>query len=220
MIAGAIFDADGTLLDTMPVWDNAAGMYLEGMGITPEPGLGTILYPMSMAEGADYLIGRYGLNQSREEIVRGVGAVIEDFYFRRAQPKAGAGSFLRQLREHKIPMAVATSSDRRLVAGALKRLGLLAMFTDIFTCAQAGAGKSSPDVYHLAKRSLGTEETRSIWVFEDALFAADTARRAGYRVAVVRDPSADRDRERLEQTADYTMEDFTDFNGFYQNALK
>lgn len=220
MIAGAIFDVDGTLLDSMPIWDNAAAMYLEGLGVAPEPGLGGILYPMSMAEGADYLIGRYGLAQSREEIVRGVSAAIEDFYFHRAQPKAGAGAFLRQLRELKIPMAIATSSDHRLVEAALKRLGLLSMFTDIFTCAQAGASKSSPDVYLLANRSLGAEGPRDIWVFEDAYFAASTAKGAGYRVAVVRDPSADKDREQLQKLADYSMEDFTDFKGFYQMALK
>ena len=78
MIAGAIFDADGTLLDSMPIWDNAAALYLEGLGHVPEPGLGRILYPMSMAEGAEYLIARYGLTQSREEIVCGVSAAIED----------------------------------------------------------------------------------------------------------------------------------------------
>ena len=220
MIAGAIFDADGTLLDSMPIWDNAAALYLEGLGYVPEPGLGRILYPMSMAEGADYLIARYGLSQSREEIVCGVSAAIEDFYFHRAQPKAGLEAFLRQLQERGIPMAVATSRDRRLVEAALKRLGLLSRFKGIFTCAQAGAGKSRPDVYHLASRSLGGPKPQSVWVFEDALFAASTAGRAGYRVAVVRDPSADEDREQLEQLADYAMEDFTDFNGFYQQALK
>ena len=75
-------------------------------------------------------------------------------------------------------------------------------------------------MYHLATRSLGGPKPQSVWVFEDAFFAASTAGRAGYRVAVVRDPSADGDREKLEQLADYAMEDFTDFNGFYQQALK
>ena len=173
-----------------------------------------------MAEGAEYLIARYGLTQSREEIVCGVSAAIEDFYFHRAQPKAGLEAFLRQLQERGIPMAVATSSDRRLVEAALKRLGLLPRFNGIFTCAQAGAGKSRPDVYHLANCSLGGPDPQTVWVFEDAFFAASTARSAGYRVAVVRDPSADGDREKLEQLADYAMKDFTDFNGFYQQALK
>lgn len=104
--------------------------------------------------------------------------------------------------------------------GSLKTLGLLPRFNGIFTCAQAGAGKSRPDVYHLANCSLGGPDPQTVWVFEDAFFAASTARSAGYRVAVVRDPSADGDREKLEQLADYAMEDFTDFNGFYQQALK
>lgn len=220
MIAGAIFDVDGTLLDSMPIWDEAGARYISGLGREPEPGLGAVLYPMSMAEGADYLKSRYRLDQTREEIVRGVTGVIRDFYLYRAQFKPGVEQFLFELVNRRIPMAVATSGDGKLVERALCRLGVRACFAGIFTCAQAGAGKSQPDVYRMAEQALGTRETADVWVFEDACYAARTAKAAGFKVAVVQDASAEADRGELEALADIYMEDFTDFNGFYQRALK
>ena len=68
MITGAIFDVDGTLLNSMYVWDNAGEWYLEGMGIEAEPGLGAVLYPMTMEDGAGYLQEHYGLRMSLNEI--------------------------------------------------------------------------------------------------------------------------------------------------------
>lgn len=220
MIAGAIFDVDGTLLDSMPIWDEAGALYIRGLGKEPEPGLGALLYPMSMSEGADYLKSCYRLRQSREEIVRGVTDVIRDFYLYRAQFKPGVESFLFELVSRRIPMAVATSGDQSLVEGALCRLGVRECFAGIFTCAQAGAGKSQPDVYRLAAQALGAGSAADIWVFEDACFAARTAKAAGFKVAVVQDASAAADRGELLALADIYMEDFTDFNGFFQRALK
>ena len=42
-IQGAVFDVDGTLLDSMEIWENLSERYLESMGVKPEPGLSRIL---------------------------------------------------------------------------------------------------------------------------------------------------------------------------------
>ena len=52
-IRGAIFDVDGTLLDSMKIWDNAGERYLQSRGRQAEPGLSRILFSMSLADGAD-----------------------------------------------------------------------------------------------------------------------------------------------------------------------
>ena len=59
MIKGAIFDMDGTLLDTMPLWDNAGAMYLETLGVAAKPDLGKVLYPMTFPQAAAYLKKEY-----------------------------------------------------------------------------------------------------------------------------------------------------------------
>ena len=59
MIKGAIFDVDGTLLDSMEIWENAGARYLRSIGEVPEENLSEILYPMTMAEGAAYVKENY-----------------------------------------------------------------------------------------------------------------------------------------------------------------
>ena len=54
-IRGAIFDVDGTLLDSMKIWDQAGARYLESLGKEPEQGLNKILFSLSLADGAAYL---------------------------------------------------------------------------------------------------------------------------------------------------------------------
>lgn len=85
MIEGAIFDLDGTILDSMPIWDNAAEMFLSRMGIEAEAGLGKIMFSMSMTEGAEFLKDRYGLGMDADAILMGINYTIEDFYYYQVQ---------------------------------------------------------------------------------------------------------------------------------------
>lgn len=81
MIKSAIFDVDGTLLDSMKIWDNAGERYLSSVGKTAENGLSEKLCDMSLTEGAEYMKKQYALSFSTDEIVSGVLKIIEDFYF-------------------------------------------------------------------------------------------------------------------------------------------
>jgi len=205
MIRGAIFDLDGTLLDSMPIWEDAAERFLDSLGIEAEPGLREILYPMSMTEGAEYLKSRYCLDLSIDEIVAGVSRVIEDFYADQVQLKEGVGQFLEGLKQAGIRMVIATSNDRQVFEGALKRLGVFDCFDRIFTSSEIGVGKSKPDIFLAAAEFMGTlpEET---WVFEDALYAIQTAKNAGFRTAGVYDSCSARDWEEIKRVSDIYME--------------
>lgn len=218
MITGAIFDVDGTLLDSMGIWEHAGEMYLSRLGIRGGPRLGRILYPMSMDEGAAYLREHYCLDQTVQEITKGVSDTVSDFYFFQVNPKPGAIGFLKMLQARGIPMSAATSGDRRVVEGAFNRLGIGRFFRGIFTCAQAGAGKSRPDVYELALESLDGADRGSTWVFEDAFFAARTAGEAGFPVVGVYDSYSDSSQRRLMEASDYYMKDFIDPEGFFRQA--
>lgn len=143
MIRAAVFDVDGTLLDSMPIWENAAAVFLAKNGIEAEAGLGRRLYPLSMQEGAAYLQKKYRLSMSSDKIIEGVGAVVSDFYAEEAPLKPNADAFLNALREKSIPIAIATSNERGAVEAAFRRLGILQYFTEIFTCSEIGAPSSS-----------------------------------------------------------------------------
>ena len=83
MIKGAIFDVDGTLLDSMGIWKDVGGRYLNSIGIEAEPDLGNILFTMSIQEGAQYVKEHYHLSQEIEEIEQNVLDIISDIIKKR-----------------------------------------------------------------------------------------------------------------------------------------
>ena len=108
----------------------------------------------------------------------------------------------------------ATSSDRRVVEGALKRLKIMDCFARIFTCTEIGAGKDQPDIYLAAAAFMGTrpEET---WVFEDALYALETAKKAGFRTVGVFDAFSAGDQGRLRRSVTSTWRSWPISMRFY-----
>ena len=217
MIRGVIFDVDGVLLNSMPVWENLGELYLNRLGVHAEKGLGDILFSMSLEEGADYLISTYGLSMTPEEIIKGLNREVQDFYENKVPLKEGVRQYLNEFRERKIPMAIATSGDRKNAEAALKRLKVLPYFQGIFTCSEMGVSKSQPDIYYTAALQLDTEPAETL-VFEDALYAIRTAKQAGFKTVGVYDKSGSRDLAQIWNTADIYLPEFTDFVLFWKRA--
>lgn len=217
MIRGVIFDVDGVLLNSMPVWENLGEIYLERLGIEAEKGLGETLFAMSLEEGADYLIENYGLKQTPGEIIAGLNREVQDFYGRKVPLKEGVRGYLEEFRDRKIPMAIATSGDRANAEAALKRLKVLSYFRAVFTCTEIGSSKSHPDIYYAAALQLDTDPSDT-WVFEDALHAIRTAKKAGFRTAGVYDRASGRDLAQIRDTADIYLPEFKSFELFWERA--
>ena len=106
MIKGVIFDVDGVLLNSMPVWENLGELYLDHLGIEAEKNLGETLFEMSLEEAADYLISHYNLEKTVEEVVQGLNKEVEDYYAKRVPLKEGVRQYLEEFRERKIPMVI------------------------------------------------------------------------------------------------------------------
>ena len=217
MIRGVIFDVDGVLLNSMPVWENLGELYLNHLGIEAEKGLGARLYTMSLEQSAAYLIDRYHLEMTPEEVIRGVNREVEEFYAQRVPLKEGVRQYIEEFRERGVPMAIATTGDRKNAEAALKRLNVLRFFQGVFTCSEIGSSKNEPDIYYAAALQLDTEPGQT-WVFEDALHAIRTAKQAGFRTVGVYDKANDRDLAHIWNTADIYLPEFKDFNIFWKRA--
>ena len=208
-IKGAVFDMDGTLTDSMAIWDTAGENFLRAKGVKPEPDIREALRPLSLRQAAEYFISEYGVKETIEEIIEGINRSIEDFYRHEVTLKPGAAEALKRFSQAGIKMCLATATDRHLVDAALERNGISGYFQDIFTCGEVGAGKDRPDIYKAALESLGVGLEQSV-VFEDALFAAKTVKAAGMKLAVMEDLSAAAQREELRAIADVYMESWKD----------
>lgn len=215
MIKGAIFDADGTLLDSMGMWDTVGERYLASLGIAARPGLRQILFPLSLSQCAVYLKESYGLPDTCQEIEDGINGTIRAFYAQEVQAKAGARAFLTGLRQRGVSITLATATDREVITLGLRRTGLLPLLDGLVTCGDLGVDKRTPTIFHYARDWMGTA-TEETWVFEDAVHAAQTAYQAGYRVAGVADPYSDQ--EALRRTCHLYLPDLTDLAGFCQGA--
>ncbi len=207
-ISGMIFDVDGTMLDSMPVWDHSGEQYLRTLGIYAPSELGKILFSKTMRQGAEYIKKTYRLiNQTEEEIQKGIIKVVEDAYQNQVPLKPYTRAFLDGLRDADIPMVVVTSTDRPLIQAAFSRLGLEPYFTKIFTCSAFGSGKDRPEIFHAASEAMHSAPS-STWVVEDGLYAIRTAKAAGYRVIGVADASSQGDEAQIRALADYFITGF------------
>lgn len=187
-IKAAIFDMDGTLTDSMYIWDTAGETYLRNCGKEPTPDLRERLRPLSLIQAAELFQREFGITASVEEILKGFDDVVEYEYRHNVTLKPGALNLLELLKGQGIPISIATSSPRRIVLMVLERLGILHYFSHIVTCGDVGCGKDHPAVYDQAAELMGADPTHTA-VFEDALHAVRTASKAGYFVIGIYDKS-------------------------------
>ncbi len=199
---GAIFDADGVLLDSLSVWKTLGSRYLRQRGFTAAPDLDARLFSMSLEQGAECLRKEYQLPESEVEIRAALQVMLRDFYDNEVGLKDGAAALLRSLSEEKIPLALATSSPRAHVEAALQRNGVLSYFEGrIFTTGELGTSKHTPEIYLVAAESLGTAPAETL-VFEDSLYALRTAKAAGFRTVGVYDADGEPDQAGLKREAE------------------
>lgn len=210
MIKFAIFDLDGTLLDSTEMWRTLGARYLTLLKKTPEEGLTDKLAEHTMLTGAQYLRENYNVPYSAEEIVRHLTRMIESYYAEEVKLKPGVEELLAALRAHCVHMSIATMSDERLGLLALERLGVRDYFAGAVSCSNYGA-KTAPDVF-LAAADLIYAIPEETIVFENSLYAVRTAKKAGFVTAGVADIS-EGDPEGMRQTADFyadTLKEYAD----------
>ena len=207
-LQSAIFDMDGTLLDSMPIWKGLGASMLRQLGIEPAPELEEKLKTLSLRDGVAYCKDYYQLPQTVDQLVGMVFDKIHDFYCEKVQPKPGVEKFLSLLKMEGVWMYVATATDRPLAEAALRHAGIDGYFRGLITSQEVGVGKEeSAEIYERAMRRLQSNKKDTV-VFEDAYHAIQTAKAAGFRVAAVYDAAEEENQPAIRQLADYNIRSF------------
>ena len=178
-----IFDVDGTILDSMEVWNTLASRYVQSLGMIPQNNLDEIVSNMSLEQSATYLKKHYGINKSEEQIISEVLNLISDFYKYEVKLMPGFKDFISHYDSVNV---IGTSCDEELVKIALNRLAVLNYFEDIITCSKVNKSKDDPNFY-LACAQVLKQRPEDIVVFEDADYCIDVARKIGFKVIKIKD---------------------------------
>lgn len=208
-VEAAIFDLDGTLLDSMDIWNHLAEDYVLSLGLQPEKGLSRKLAAMSVSAAAGYLRQAYRLSLSPEEIELGIFGQLALFYQEQVSLKPGIQELLDRLGQEGVSMCVATLTDEALARAALQRLGVLHCFEEVLSSVQTHCEKLNGDLYRLAARHLEAPAEKTA-VFEDSFLSLRAAQDAGFIGVMVPDDSESLSRE-MAGIADYIAKDLASF---------
>ncbi len=210
MIKGAIFDFDGTLVDSMFIWETFGEDYLRSLGKEPKENLCETFATFTLEQTAEYYRQHYGVTLSIEEIVNGINEIVLQSYRTKVKLKLGVIEFLEKLKKQGVKMCVATVTDKFVVEEILEKLGVRKYFSEIFTCSEVGCNKESPKIYNIALDYLKTKKSETV-VFEDTFYALMTAKNDDFKVAGVYDKH-EKNQVQMKANADYYITDYKHFN--------
>ncbi len=207
MIKAAIFDLDGTLLNSTEMWETLGECFLAEFDIPPKNGLRDEIRDLSLPESAAFFKREYSVPLDESEILARLVSLSESVYTRGAPLKRGVKRLLGSLEMLAIKCAVATASDKNLALSALERNCISGYFSGVFSCSDYGA-KTKPDIFLKTADFLGENPAETV-VFEDSLTAVRTAKNAGFITAAVFDGS-EKQQDFLRETADFYGESLDD----------
>ncbi len=204
-IKGAIFDLDGTIIDSMPMWYSLYGNYMEEALIEPTQELLDFLrhasIPMAAQRFSETVIKR-----SADEISAELYSHVADYYKNGATLRPNVDILIKKLYENGIKLCVATATESGHAKNALIHTKLIEYFDDVISCKDLGIEKNKPDVYFAAMERIGVNQDEVI-VFEDALHAVETAKSSGFYVIAIHEQTV-QDHRRVEELADKYIYDY------------
>jgi len=204
---GAIFDLDGTLLDSMSVWADIDIHFLAKRGIDAPPDFIKAITPMGFMEAAKYTIRRFGFSGKAEDIIEEWNQMSIDAYSHTITLKPNAKEYLLSLKKKGIKLAVATALTPNLYEPALKNNGIYELFDAFSFLSEVDRGKGFPDIYLIAAKRLGLEPIDCM-VFEDIYVGICGAKAGGFRTCGVYDSYSDYEKDKILNTAEQYIESF------------
>ncbi len=211
-IKAAIFDYDGTIVDSMKMWHTIPSTFARRLGKEPVPEFDEQYKYLSMDQASEEFRRLYGIRLTNEEIINRIMDMVHGFYRETLPLKEGVREVLEELHSKGIPMCVATMTPQPMIRSANERLGLTDYFQEIYSCTDFGVGKDTPYIYDLASGRMGAEPEETL-VFEDMIIAVNTAHSAGYKVVGICDENSRKDWDRIIAGSDFSVYSLAEWPG-------
>jgi len=204
-----IFDLDGTLIDSMPVWSDFGLEFLKKEGVVPDFDYKKDIMRLSFKETAEYFIKVFGIKKTADEIIKGITEIYADKYKYEIPLKEGVYEFLEKSSNSGIKMSILTASERYYIIPLLKRLGIEKFFDRLITCSEINMNKQNGEIYNKACEILGYKKEYTA-VFEDAMHAVKSAKEGGFFTVAIYDEAEKDNVENIRETSDLFINNFNE----------
>jgi len=201
MIKFAIFDLDGTLVDSMTYWSETPKKYLNKLGFECTDEMVVKFLSISLPESAKYIKEYFKLDLTEEEIMKGINDVMEENYLNYVKLKPYILILLKELNKLGIKMGIASATDVYLIEKAIKKLGISEYFSSIVSSTDVGKSKQFTDVYDICKKPFNVENNETI-IFEDLPYGIISCSKAGYHTVGIYDEPSKMHQEKIKANAE------------------
>ena len=203
----AIFDMDGTLIDSMSSWRRLNADYIRSQNIPLTDEQEAELFSLSGMQVIPYYMKRFGVNIDFETLCSMACQRMESVYAAGLPLKPGAAQYLDRLRARGVKLVLATATPPRQALIALNRMGLVSKLDYIYSTEMIGPSKNQPEFFDKLCKLIG-ERKEDCVMFEDSLYAMRGAREAGLGVIGITDSTNLRDREDILKACDRLIDSY------------
>lgn len=209
-ITGAIFDFDGTVFDSMHIWKGVKFQFFDRIGLILNEEQREEFKKLFLLDAIELAKTRFDLKMTDKELFDEFFTLIKEKYLADTKPKNDIIEFLEKLKAKGVKMGIATATGEPALIAVLEKFNMLHYFEEIYSTYTVGASKTEPKVYDVVLNELGTEK-ETTWIFEDALYAAKTAKKAGYNVVGIYDKS-EPEQEELKNLVDIYIHNYSELD--------
>lgn len=203
----AIFDLDGTLIDSLEVWNNVDFLFMQKRGLPVPEDFYAKVSAMNFSQAADYVISECGITDPKDSIISEWLSIAQFEYANTIEMVDGAKEFILKLRSKGIKTALATASDHSLYIPCLKRHGVYDCFDVFVTTDQVRRKKGFPDIYLLAAEKLNVRPEKCV-VFEDIYAGCIGAKAANMRCVGVLEKHSSEDWSKMREICGIVIKSF------------
>lgn len=197
---GAIFDMDGTLVDSMDYWAKNFIKKLDEENISYPDDVLNIITPMGIKRGVQY-IHELGNPKTPDVIYNELETAMTAEYSTNIPAKPGAMEYLKKLKEQGVKMCVLSASTHKMIETSAKKCGYFDYMEFIMSCEELEMSKSEPEIFKLVADKLGLS-VEDVTVFDDNSIAVKSAKKAGARVCAVYDKTSEEYKDEIIASAD------------------
>lgn len=210
-IQGALFDCDGTLIDSLGVWRGLEDVLSREAHFVVDSALRAHFVTLTVGEIAAYVHEHCGFGTCVADVQALIDDYMLDFYRTKATLLPGVGDFLEECARASIRMSVVSSSTPAYLMAGLEHTGILEYFDAVVSVDDVGKSKRDPDVYNYARSILSTPRAQT-WGFEDSLYALDTLQKAAYPTVALFDESEGISFEDLQKRSNVAVRSFAELS--------